>query len=330
MCLHDGRGQLGSRSAFEGVPEGDGFKGDYAEGEDVGKRGGRLQFDLLRRHVEQRALVAHGGMGVRHVGDAEIDDLDRVILHDEEVARFQVAVYQSALMGRLQTAAGLANDFDHAAHGQTAAPGGDQLAQGFAGKQRHDEIRLAGAILVELAEIENLYDVRVTDGGEDVALFVEKFQCGAARGIADGFERDAALDDDVVGVVDHTHAALPQHLTDFVAVFDLLRYGINTAPSSRRKLNRDIAGRRPAADRRNCIYSVISPAGCWGKSRSDPATKVQWRRRKRSQLTLWQMKTDGTGQNNLGGNTTASTPAPTADSVNFEGTDQTLWRYFLG
>jgi hypothetical protein len=42
------------------------------------------------------------------------------------------------------------------------------------------------------------------------------------------------------------------------------------------------------------------------------------------------MKTDGTGQKNLGGNTTASTPAPTADSVYFEGTDQTLWRYFLG
>ncbi len=181
-------------------------------------------------------------MGIRHVGDAEIDNLDRVILQHQEVARFQVAVHQSALVRGLQAAARLANDFHHPAHRQTAALGRDQFAQGFAGKQRHDEIRLAGAVFVELPEIENLYDVGMTDGGEHVALFVEKLQRGAARGIADGLERHTALYDGVVGVVDYTHPALPQHLTDFVAVFDLLRYSHKHSTLSRRRLSRNIAG----------------------------------------------------------------------------------------
>jgi hypothetical protein len=41
------------------------------------------------------------------------------------------------------------------------------------------------------------------------------------------------------------------------------------------------------------------------------------------------MNTDGTGQINLGSNTTLSTPTPTADSVYFRGTDNALWRYIL-
>src|SRR5258708_748326 len=181
-------------------------------------------------------------MRIRHVGDAEIDNLGRVIRQHQEVARFQVAVHQSALVRGLQAAARLANDFHHPAHRQTAALGRDQFAQGFAGKQRHDEIRLAGAIFVELPEIENLYDIGMTDGGEHVALFGEKLQRGAARGIADGFERHTALYDGVVSVVDHTHPALPQHLTDFVAVFDLLRYSHKHSTLSRRRLSRNIAG----------------------------------------------------------------------------------------
>ena len=47
------------------------------------------------------------------------------------------------------------------------------------------------------------------------------------------------------------------------------------------------------------------------------------------QQALRQMATDGSSQNNLGSNTTAATPAPTATAVFFEGTDHTLWRFNL-
>ena len=46
--------------------------------------------------------------------------------------------------------------------------------------------------------------------------------------------------------------------------------------------------------------------------------------------TLWKVTTDGNGQTKIGGNTTKSTPAPTADSIFFQGTDDALWRFFQG
>ena len=44
---------------------------------------------------------------VRHVGDAEIDDLHGIVVHDENIARLEIAVNQAVLMGRLQSPARL-------------------------------------------------------------------------------------------------------------------------------------------------------------------------------------------------------------------------------
>jgi hypothetical protein len=42
------------------------------------------------------------------------------------------------------------------------------------------------------------------------------------------------------------------------------------------------------------------------------------------------MSTNGSAQTNVGSNTTSSSPAATADSIYFRGTDNALWRYLLG
>jgi|SRR4051794_20291932 hypothetical protein len=53
---------------------------------------------------KQRLYVSEYAIRERH----RIEDLDRVVLHDEDVARFQVAVDQAAFVGDLEPAAGLA------------------------------------------------------------------------------------------------------------------------------------------------------------------------------------------------------------------------------
>src|SRR5205085_2159146 len=214
-------------SRLERMSEGDGFKTDHADGEDVRKRRWRLQFHLFRRHIEERAFLAYGGMDIRHVGDTEIDDFHRVVIHDKDVARLQVAVHQATLVRGLEAPARLADDFDDPVHVQAAVLRGDQLSQRFSGKQGHDEVRLDGAVVIEFPEVEYLNDVGMTDGGEHIALFIEEVQRGATGSIADRLQRYTAFDDGVIGVVDDAHAALPQHLTDFVTPLDLRGYRHN-------------------------------------------------------------------------------------------------------
>src|SRR5205085_2540426 len=101
------------------------------------------------------------------------------------------------------------------------AAGADEFLERLAGEQRHDEVRLARAILFELADIEDLDDIGMAHGGEDVALFIEEVERGAARNVAQGLESDAAFDDGVVGFVDNSHAALAEDPADLVTSFDM-------------------------------------------------------------------------------------------------------------
>ena len=75
------------------------------------------------------------------MSDAEIDDLDRVILQHEDVARLDIAMDQPLLVGRLQSAAGLAGDVDGSIDCETLAGCADELVEGHAGQQRHHQIR---------------------------------------------------------------------------------------------------------------------------------------------------------------------------------------------
>ncbi len=85
---------------------------NHTQRKNIGGRGQRLHLNLLRRHVEQSSLLRPRTVGVRHVRHAEIDNLHRVVFHHEDVARLQVPMNQTTLVGRLQTAAGLRNNLN--------------------------------------------------------------------------------------------------------------------------------------------------------------------------------------------------------------------------
>ena len=93
------------------------------------------------------------------------------------------------------------------------------------GQQRHDEVGLDGAILGELADIENFNDIRMAHGGQDAAFLAEKVQRHLTGTVAQGFQRDFALDDGVVGLIDQPHATLADNIKRVIAILNFLLGG---------------------------------------------------------------------------------------------------------
>ena len=83
---------------------------------------------------------------------------------------------QAALMGGMETAACLGDDFDDPLHGQTMARLLDQVVESLSLQERHDEERLPVPFVVELADVEDLDDVRMADRLERGGLLVEELQ----------------------------------------------------------------------------------------------------------------------------------------------------------
>ncbi|MEZ5397143.1 MAG: hypothetical protein R2724_30795 [Bryobacterales bacterium] len=67
------------------------------------------------------------------MGDAEVDELDRVVFHYEDVARLEVAMDEAALVGGLEAAAGLVEDVDDALDAESRALLGDENIESHAG-----------------------------------------------------------------------------------------------------------------------------------------------------------------------------------------------------
>ena len=179
--------------------------------------------NLLGRHVEQCPLLRPRGVRVGHVGDAEVDDLDRIVFHHEDVARLQVAMHQAALMRRLQAAAGLGNNLDGALDGQTMAGLADEMIQRRAGQKRHDEVGLLLALFLKFSDVEDFDDVGMAHRGEHVALFVEQLERSGIGNVENGLDGDFAADDGVVGAIDQAHPALPEDLPHLVPASQFFR-----------------------------------------------------------------------------------------------------------
>src|SRR5271155_4923890 len=123
---------------------------------------------------------------------------------------------QSALVGSLQAAAGLRNDVDSALDRKTVTGFAYEIFESGTGQQRHHEVRFFLALFFELSSVKNLNDVGMAHGGENVALLVEQLKGSRIRNVEDGFDRDFAAHDGVVGPIDQTHAALPEDLPHLV------------------------------------------------------------------------------------------------------------------
>src|SRR5258708_3048625 len=72
--------------------------------------------------------------------------------------------------------------------------------------------------VAELAEVEDLADTRVAEGGDGAGLAEEAVRLGFAEGSAERqLDRDGALEGEVLGEEDQAHAALADDADDRVA-----------------------------------------------------------------------------------------------------------------
>ena len=184
--------------------------------EDVREHGGRLELQQFRRHIGQRP--AHGRLRGTAVGEghAEIDDLYRIVGHDEHVIRLDVAVDQATLVRRLQTAADLIHDLNGSFHGQWLAGVPDEVRQRATRQKRHHKIRPGHAAVFELPDVIDFNDVRMRDRRLQAPFLIKQVERRPVLYIQDGLQRDIALHQHIPGVVDHAHAAFVQNFPQLV------------------------------------------------------------------------------------------------------------------
>ena len=199
------------------MPPGESFIANYAQRKDVRSRGQGFHLQLLGRHIEQSPLLATRSVRVCHVGHSEVDDLDRVVFHHKNVARLQVAVQQSTLMRRLQAAARLENDFDSALHREPVAGFADEVIQGRARQQRHDEVGLFLPVFFKFSDVKYLDDVGMAHRSQDIAFFVEQLQGSRIGSVKNGFDRNFPANHGIVGAIDQAHSTAPEDLPHLVA-----------------------------------------------------------------------------------------------------------------
>ena len=147
------------------------------------------------------------------MNNPEIDDLHRIVVHDEDIAGLEVAVNYTLFMGCLKTPAGLRDDPHDAFQREPRAGALHELLERRAGQKRHDEEGPSLVLLTEFPSVEHVDDVWMTQMGEHRPFFVEQFQCGGAQRSAHALERHVTLRCDVVGLVDNPHTTLTHWLT---------------------------------------------------------------------------------------------------------------------
>jgi hypothetical protein len=96
--------------AFERPPSGEQLDGDTRERVPVARRGGRLAACLFRGHVadgpEHRPHLGERVL-IGRTGDPEVRDADRLVLGDQQVCRFDVAVDDPARVRTVERTSGL-------------------------------------------------------------------------------------------------------------------------------------------------------------------------------------------------------------------------------
>ena len=146
------------------------------------------------------------------MNNPEIDDLYRIVIHDEDVAGLQVAVNHALFVRRLQTPARLCDDPHHTFQSESRAGALHELFEGRAGQERHDEERPSLVILLEVPGVQHVDDVWMTEVGEYGPFLVEQLQRGGAQRSAHALECDETLGCEVVGLVYDPHSPLTHRL----------------------------------------------------------------------------------------------------------------------
>ncbi len=152
-------------------------------------------------------------------GQAEVGDLDPVVVGEEDVLGLDVAVDEAGLVGGAERRQDRFEHLERLPRAEVAA-GPDQVAQRPPAHELHREehVALVGALVVDGDDVgvgQPSGRVRLTDEPADELLVV-----GQAR--VHDLERDRAVEAVVVGLVDRGHAAAGEAGTDVVAPVEQL------------------------------------------------------------------------------------------------------------
>ncbi len=195
---------------------------DPAEGIEIGTAVHLVALPLLRRHVE--GCADHGvGLGehqgdVEELRDPEVDELDLVVRHQEQVVRLEIAVDDAAIVRRRQDVADAGGDRHCTRRRQRPLLGHDRPERAPL-HELHDQI---GAAVGERAEVEDLDDPRMADRGGRPRLSLEaSHQLGILRvALAQDLDGDGTVERPLAAAVDVAHGARAQGRTHLVAVVE--------------------------------------------------------------------------------------------------------------
>ena len=201
----------------KGVPPREHLVSHHRQRELVGERRRLFALNLFRRHVQQRALEAGGRTVIGQVGDAEVDDLYRIILQNEQIARLQIAMNQVMLVRRLEAPACLRQHLNGTLHRQPRTGGLDQFLKGHSRQERHHEVGASGAAFFHFPDVEDFDDIGVAHAGQDGAFPLKKLEYHFVLGIANGFDRDLPVHHRVQGSIHDAHPPLAEDVADLVS-----------------------------------------------------------------------------------------------------------------
>ena len=234
--------------AVERLAAGEQFVQDHAQRVEIAAAVDRAAAALFRAGVGRRADRAAGqgqGLFAKHLGHAEVGDLERAVGGDEQVLRLDVAMDDAVRGGggealrRLQQPAPGLDRGDRLVGGP---PGAGQLVQVGA----LDELHGVEHGAVDHAGEIGLNHVRRLDQAGGVRLGVEALQQRLVLGHRrrQHLQRGAAVEADLPGTVDHAHATLAEDATDGEVTELLTRE--RSSPAGEVPVRRGRAGDRQA------------------------------------------------------------------------------------
>ena len=213
-----------------------------AERVHVGTGVDALAADLLRRGVAERAdpraAAAEPAVGAERqlLGETEVGQVGVVLLAEQDVRRFDVAMDEAMAVGGVERPAELRHDAGRPL-GSEAPLGADERAQVGPVDVAHDDEQHA----VVLARVVDGEDVGVLDRGGGLGLGHEALAkvrvVGEAR--ADDLQRDGSLEAELRRAVDDAHPAAPGQRVDAVVGEDVtwreLRHAVTSTRSGDRR-----------------------------------------------------------------------------------------------
>ena len=254
--MHDLVHQCGSAIASAERPRaGEQLVEDHACAEDVGARPDHLAGQLLRRHVVRRADdgSCHRPLllGIGDARNAEIGELDLPAVRQHHVGGLDVSMDDALLMRVVQRLQQLRDDANRFVE-RRALTGVENLLELAPAHELHHDV---GEVVL-LTEVVGRHDVRMGHAGRGMCLAQEPLRVvprGVVRCVlADGLDRDRAVQCRIDGFVHDAHGALAEHLYQPVATQRCVRgSGHGVAPGARSRREQQSRSRY-ASDSARC------------------------------------------------------------------------------